>query len=83
MAGLGIVLMIAGGIAAAIGGLWLLIKGFEESAMWGIGMLLVPFVGLIFVITHWEQAKKPFLYNLLGSIVFFIGFVMIGAGHRV
>lgn len=66
-------LIILGFIVAAVGGIWLLVVTFQESILWGIGALLVPLVSLIFVITHWEESKKPFLINVAGLILVILG----------
>jgi len=78
---IGLMLLILGLVVGCVGGIWLLVKGFQESALWGLGMLFVPLVSLFFVITHWEDAKKPFLYNVGGCVVMIIGMVMGGMGE--
>ena len=63
------------GVAIAIvSGIWLLIIAFRTGILWGLGSLFVPFVGLIFVITHWQESKKPFLWNVLG-----VGMMIVAA----
>lgn len=52
---------------ALVGGIWLLIVAFTESPLWGLGCLFVPFVSLVFALTHWEEAGRPFLINLIGA----------------
>ena len=58
-----------GGILALVGSVWLWIVAFKESVWWGLGSIFVPFVSLIFALTHWEVAKTPFLIALLGGIM--------------
>ena len=60
LAGIGVVLMV-------VGGLMLLWAAFKESLLWGIGSIIVPFVALVFVVTHWSQAKVGFLVQLLDA----------------
>jgi hypothetical protein len=81
---LGGILMAIGAIGMLIFGIQILIKAFKTSIGWGLGSLIVPFVALIFVFTHWAETKKPFLYlllclvpNVLGMILMFMG----GAGN--
>jgi len=57
-----------------VGGIWLLITAFSESILWGLGSLFVPFVSLIFAVTHWEKAKTPFLVNVAGAVLLFMGY---------
>ncbi|MEM9553401.1 MAG: hypothetical protein AAGC60_04025 [Acidobacteriota bacterium] len=67
-----------GGIASIIGGLWLLGLAFGAGILWGLGYLFVPFVSLFFIVSHWQEAKKPFLLQLGGGIVAFLGILLIG-----
>lgn len=57
-----------------VGNVWMLVRGFTESIAWGLGMLLLPFVGLFFLVMHWDKAKHPFLVNIVGIVIMFIGF---------
>jgi len=69
------------GMVTMIGaGLVLLVKAFQTSVLWGLGYIFVPFVSLIFVILHWQDTKKPFLYLLAGAVVFAIGAALGGTG---
>jgi len=79
MGTIGMLLMVVGYIISLVGGIWLLVKAFQESVLWGLGCLFVPFVSLIFVIMHWPKAGKPFLISLGGMVLVFIG-IALGAG---
>lgn len=79
---IGFVLMAVGGIAALITGLLIIVEAFKESPLWGIGSLLVPVVGLIFVITHWAETGKLFLYNVGGSVLLVVGAGLAGMGAQ-
>lgn len=52
--------------------LWLMVEGFKKHVLWGLGILLIPFVPLIFTIMNWQKAKKPFLINLASTILIVI-----------
>lgn len=69
---LGAILMIIGAIISIVYGIILLVRAFQAGILWGLGYLFIPFVSLIFVIVHWEDAKSPFLKGLL-AIPLFIG----------
>ena len=56
-----------------IGGLGLLIEAFKESILWGIGCLLLTPIALVFLILHWDKAKNPFLLQLVGVAIIFLG----------
>jgi hypothetical protein len=77
---IGIVLLLVGLVIALAGGIWLLVIAFRASVWWGLGSIFVPFVSLIFVITHWEVAKRPFLVSVAGSILLIVGAALGGAG---
>ena len=70
---IGMILLGLGSLIAIWYGIILLIKAFQTSILWGLGYLLVPFVALIFVIVHWDVAKKPFLMSLLAIPLIAVG----------
>jgi len=73
---LGITLAGIGVLLASAGGIWFMITTFKKGLLWGLGNLFVPFVSLAFLCTHFKDAWKPSLINLVGAI-------MIGAGLAV
>jgi hypothetical protein len=60
-------LIIAGYLLLAVGAVWFLVAAFMESILWGLGCMFIPFVGLFFLILHWNRAAKPFLLQLAGA----------------
>lgn len=82
MSTVGEILVILGLIIAIVYGFIILIKAFQESIFWGLGCIFLSFpVSLIFVIMHWDDCKKPFLMNILGSIIMIIGIVLGGGSY--
>lgn len=73
-------LMLAGFIGVLIGGIWFIVVAFQESALWGLGVLFIPFVSLIFLVVHWDKAGKPFLIQFAAAVPMFIGMMMTGQG---
>lgn len=63
-------------IISAVCGIWLLVVTFKISILWGLLSLFIPICSLIFVIMHWQETKKPFLYNLAGVALMVIAVVM-------
>ena len=63
-------LLIIGLIVHLIGWIMLIVVAWRESIWWGLLSIFVPFVALIFVITHWQDAKRPFLISISGTAVF-------------
>jgi len=70
-----IIAAVFGFFAFGIGGIWLAIIAFRESAGQGVLCLLVPFYALYYAITRWAEAKKPFVISLIGLILFIGGLV--------
>ena len=56
-------------VIVLISSIWLTVEGFKKHIAWGIGMLFVPFVVLIFTAMNWDKAKKPFLTYLISSVL--------------
>lgn len=75
---MGVVILVIGAIIALVGGFMLLIEAFRESVLWGIGSLLFNPVSLIFLILHWDVAKKPFFIQLGGLAIAFVGVALGG-----
>lgn len=63
------IIAMLGVVLSLVGGIWLVVKAFQNSILWGIGCLLIPLVGLFFALRHWEEAKTPFLIALTGVII--------------
>jgi len=80
MAILGFLLLLVGGAVCVGTGLWLLVLAFQESLLWGLAYIFVPFASLVFLIMHWDKTKQPFLYSLAGVAVLVAGMVMTGVG---
>ena len=75
----GMILMAVGGIVMLVGSIMFLIAAFQESLLWGLGSIFVPFVSLIFLIMHWDKAGKPFLIQLAGMVPMIVGSFLMGA----
>jgi hypothetical protein len=63
-----------------VGAVWFLIAAFQESILWGLGVLFIPLVSLAFLIVEWPAAKRPFLWQLAG-FAFVIAGVTVASGH--
>lgn len=80
MAILGMVLVFIAGIASLVFSIQILITAFKTSVGWGLASLFIPFVILVFVFTHWEDTKKPFIRCLIATAVAIVGSVIMGIG---
>ncbi len=79
MAIIAYLLMAIGVLLSVVYGIILLIKAFQASAMWGLAYIFIPFAALVFIVTHWDEAGKPFLMSLL-SIPFLIAGALLLPG---
>lgn len=65
-------LLVVGGIGSLVTGLWFLYLAFQQGIGWGL-LCFVPFGGLVVLIKFWHEMKRPFLYSLAASAVFYFG----------
>lgn len=73
---IGLILLVIGCVISAVAGIWFLVVAFRESVLWGLGCLFIPFASLIFLIMHWSEAKRPFLWSLLAIVPIAIGMLL-------
>src|SRR5258707_12606930 len=73
-------------LLAAAAALWLLIRAFGVSGLWGVGVLFgvaTPF----FVVMHWQKARAPVLLLLLAFVLgaggLVAGQLLVGHDPRV
>jgi len=79
----GLILVIISFIIGIYYSIVLIIRAFQTHILWGLGYLIVPFVSLIFVIMHWDVAKKPFLMSLLALVILFVGNSMLPLESKI
>ena len=79
----GLILVIISFIIGIYYSIVLIIRAFQTHILWGLGYLIVPFVSLIFVIMHWDVAKKPFLMSLLALVILFVGNSMLPLDSKI
>jgi uncharacterized protein len=70
-------------LVATFAGIWIIIKAFQTSIVWGLFTLLCSFGSLVWVITHWEEGKQPFLISLGGGVIAVIGIVVMVLGGGI
>ena len=75
MEGLAGICLVLGMIIGLIGSIMFLIAAFRESVLWGLGCLIISPISLVFLIMHWQAAKKPFLISLLAIPLIVLAFV--------
>ncbi len=63
-----------GAVTAFAGGVWFLIVAFSDDPMQGILCFLCGPYSLYYLITHFEECKRPFYLQCIGSLIIFLGF---------
>lgn len=63
-----------GGLVILVCQILFVVAAFSESVLWGLGVLFIPLMPLVFSIKNWEVVKKPILVSFL------VGLPMIVAG---
>jgi hypothetical protein len=77
LTGEGTPLMVIGLIVAGIGGIWLIVLAFKESAIWGICVMFVPLASFIFACIHFAESKWALLINVAGWVLIYVGAAMV------
>lgn len=79
MDGIGALFVLFGFVLLCIGSIWFIVTAFQESILWGLGVLFFHPVSLIFLILGWERAKRPFFLELLGLGILLFGALVLKA----
>ncbi len=72
-------LLILGGLLLILAGLvWLVMRAFATSLLWGWGSLLPPLT-LLYVLRHWRFARAPLSLAGLGFIPLIVGMTLLAS----
>lgn len=72
-------LLILGGLLLILAGLvWLVMRAFATSLLWGWGSLLPPLT-LVYVLRHWRLARSPLILSGLGFIPLIVGMTLLAS----
>ncbi|MBC8303178.1 MAG: hypothetical protein H8E55_46410 [Pelagibacterales bacterium] len=77
---IGIIFIVVGLIFAIIGLIGFLIKAFSESFLWGIGVLIIPFVWIIYLVLF-EEGRSSFVKVLISIPFFLLGLVLMEGAY--
>jgi hypothetical protein len=61
--------LLAGLVVGAIGYIWLVIAAFKASKLWGFGVLLLPPLVLVFVLSHFRKSVAPLVLLLISGVL--------------
>jgi hypothetical protein len=68
------IVFIIGSILLVIGSLMVIVEAFKLSFWWGLGVLFIPFVALIFVVLNWQAGRNGALVFILGALLSGVAF---------
>jgi hypothetical protein len=71
------VLLLVGGVLILIGSVMFIVNAFKVSVAWGLGVLFLAPVGLVFLVKNWRESKMSFLLSLAGGALVIVG-VLLG-----
>ncbi|MGG2397013.1 MFS transporter [Pseudomonas sp. SH1-B] len=72
-------LLIIGGLLLMLAGLvWLVMRAFATSLLWGWGSLLPP-ITLIYIVRHWARARSAMMLIGLGVIPLVVGLTLLAS----
>jgi len=72
------ILMILGGVLLLVGSVMFIVNAFKVSVAWGLGVLFLAPVGVVFLVKNWRESKMSFLLSLGGSALIVVGALL---GH--
>jgi len=70
------VLLLVGAVLILVGCVMFLVNAFKVSVAWGLGVLLLAPVGLVFLVKNWKESKVSFLLQLGGVILVVAGMLL-------
>lgn len=72
-------LLIIGGLLLMLAGLvWLVMRAFATSLLWGWGSLIPP-ITLIYIVRHWQRARSAVTLIGLGVIPLVVGLTLLAS----
>ncbi|MDY0207042.1 MAG: excalibur calcium-binding domain-containing protein [Pseudomonas sp.] len=66
-----------------IGGIGFLLAAFRTSILWGLAVLFITPVAIIYLIVHWQDAKGPFKLQVIGLLIIGLFVYMDGGALSV
>ncbi len=62
---------------------WVIAQAFREHVLWGLGVLFLPVVWIVFVALNWDESGRPFLLGLAASGVLVIEMLLTGGAAQL
>ena len=70
------VLLLVGAVLILVGCVMFIVNAFKVSVGWGLGVLLLAPVGLVFLVKNWKESKVSFLLQLGGVVLVIVGMLL-------
>jgi len=80
--GTGLAIAYTGLALAFIANIWLAVLAFQKGVLWGLAVLCIPFVALIFVILNFRETKTPLVLYIVGVLLSGAGTGMASRSER-
>ena len=65
-------------VVCLLGFFWMVAAAFQESMLWGLGVLFVPGLFVIYWLTHFREGTPPFILWVIGALTQFFIFAHYG-----
>lgn len=69
----------SGMILMLVGMIFFIIVAFRTSLLWGLAVLFLPVMWLVFLVVEWREAKRPFFWQLWGIALVMLGVFAMAA----
>jgi hypothetical protein len=65
----GWILLVLGWILTFLGGLWIIMLGWQRNIYWGVICFLIPVIQIVYVVAHWKESKEAFFLQIVGFVL--------------
>ena len=69
-----------GGLLVFIAHVMVVLTAFRKGILWGLAVLFIPVVTLIFVILNWKDTRRAVLLYVVGSLLIGFGEIQLREG---
>jgi hypothetical protein len=66
-----------GAILVFIAHVMVVLSAFRKGILWGLAVLFIPLVTLIYVILNWRESRRAVVLYVLGSLLIGLGSVQL------
>jgi hypothetical protein len=77
-----IVLLVLCGLVAFVASIFIIVKAFQVSPLWGLAVLFIPFANLVFIAKYWAYTRVPALVMIFAFIAVWVVFLASDDGAQ-